>query len=408
MDTIASPSSDGQFKSHCVHVGQALGDSLRGLLGDLPKRTGEIAHSLGIDKVLASRLMKAARAGDPLATLHAAPGPEPLRRVIAAAAVLGVPASVLHSATKSVAAFEQLIRENARDRTGLNSILSAWLPEARREFELRRKQAAYRALSEIRGSSAETSLGTVILHPSETPGSIDLVWVFGVVGLRRARPGVRVRLASRRSADVERPRQPMTLGLDRVDDFRGLRLQEFCSSPAVDIEVHDSGEVVHYLISDGRFDLMSRVDLVFAEVNLAEIKDTLHPGSTRSAYFFSEIATPVRRNLFDVLVHEDVYSRSTPRLVTYDTSFEGVASANDRSRDLDVLDLDESIDFLGKGLDRFRTSVLPNYAGILDRVFRSLDWGSDAFRGYRSLVEFPVYGSQITVVFDPPGAPLAV
>jgi len=404
---MISPQNENDLRTLCVEAGTELSQSLRELLNFMPGRalrTGELAKALGIDKVLASRVLKTSRAGDPLATLHAAPGPEPLRRVVRAVEATGAKADSVRAADLAVEKFESLIREIVGDRSALNTLLSAWLPEARREFELRRKQSAYRAMSEIRGSSADTSLGAVLLHPSKTEGMIDIVWLFGVFALRRTRPGAQVRLTSRRVAKVGSPRQPMTLRYEHVEDLRGLRLQEFCSTPEVEIEVHDSGEVVRYLIADGRAGARSGVDLVFAEVNLAEIRDTLGVDATRSAYFFSEISIPVRSNHFDVLVHKDVYRGLNPRLLIYDTSFEGVASVNDRARDLDRLDMDESIDSLGSGVDRFRTGAIPSYARTLEMVFSSLNWDAAEFRGYRSEIEFPIYGTQVTMSFDPPGA----
>ncbi|MEZ4652797.1 MAG: hypothetical protein R3E12_04115 [Candidatus Eisenbacteria bacterium] len=405
MDTETTVHPDEEtLKAQCFEIGTELGSSLEELLreiGGTRSRTGEFAKVLGIDKVLASRALKTARAGDPLAILHVAPGPDPLRRIVQAADSKGAPKAVVDRTRKAVSRFERLIRENAGDRSGLTTLLSAWLPEARREFELRRKQSAYRAMSEIRGSSAETTLATVLLHPSESPGFLDVVWLFGVIRLRRTRPGAQIRLTSRRVANTGSPRRPMTLDRERVDDLRGLRLTEFCSTPPVGIDVHDTGEVVHYTVARD-LELLSEVDLVFAEVNLAEIEDTLKPGATRSAYFFSEISIPTRQSLFDVLVHEDVYRTIAPRLLIYDTAFEGIASVNDRSRDLDVLDLDESLEAMGTGVDHLRTSAVPRYAAILDSVFHSLGWDAGRFRGYRSRIDFPIYGTQITISFDPP------
>ncbi len=75
------------------------------------------------------------------------PGPEPLRKLAHAAARKGVSRELVADLEKAVEQFDQLIRTEGGDRIGFDAILAAWLPEARAEFELRRKQAAFRALS---------------------------------------------------------------------------------------------------------------------------------------------------------------------------------------------------------------------------------------------------------------------
>ena len=34
----------------------------------------------------------------------------------------------------------------------------------------------------------------------------------------------------------------------------------------------------------------------------------------------------------------------------------------------------------------------------------SLGWDDRAFRGYRCAIDYPVYGSQVSLAFDPPAA----
>ena len=120
---------------------------------------------------------------------------------------------------------------------------------------------------------------------------------------------------------------------------------------------------------------------------------------------FAEISTPAKALLFDALLHEDVYAGQSPDLFLYDTAFDGVASVNDRSRDIDRLDLAESVQDLGRGLPAFRTSVVPRYVEMLQLVFDRMGWDDAAFRGHRCRIDYPVYGSQVTMAFTPPSAP---
>ena len=120
-----------------ARTGDELLATLSRVLGQVPGTANAgpqaLATRLGIDKVLASRLLKALRAGDPLAVVNRAPGPEPLRRVLDAAESLGVAEATLSPAREAVDRFERLIRDEIGDRSSLDAILAAWVPDARRE-----------------------------------------------------------------------------------------------------------------------------------------------------------------------------------------------------------------------------------------------------------------------------------
>ncbi|MCC6660529.1 MAG: hypothetical protein IT437_06545 [Phycisphaerales bacterium] len=367
-----------------------------------------LALMLGIDKVLTSRVLKAVRATDTVSATHSMPGPEPLRRLVKAAARKGAASAAVAEAGAAVDQFEALIRDRVGDRGQLDAILSAWDPRARREFEVRRKQAAFKAMSQLRGARADAILATVLLHPSDDGRRIDVVWLSGLIGLRRVRPGVRVKLSTRRMALAEGARRPTTLEGVAVEDPGSLVLTRFCSDPPPRLTAQRVGEVVHYTLGDGSFGPESGVDAVFAEVNRAELPRYLPPPPTaesaRKSYFFAEVSTSATVMQFDVLVHRDLYPASAasgPALRLYDTAFEGIASVNDRSRDMDVLDVLESVEPLGAPLARVRSADVPRYAELLDHTFGRLAWDAAAFRGYRCRIEYPIYGSQVTMVFEP-------
>ena len=147
------------------------------------------------------------------------------------------------------------------------------------------------------------------------------------------------------------------------------------------------------------------VDLIFAEANFAEIDRFQIHKPKRKAYVFAEVGTPAKTLVFDVLVHKDIYPGSEPTLAIYDTAFDGVADVNDRARDIDRLDLSETIQMLGEGVSKFRTAQVPRYAKMLLHVLDQLKWDASMFRGYRCKIDYPLYGSQVAMMFDPPQPP---
>lgn len=398
------------FESRVDTVGRGLSSAIGALLETRPEALAgpqAFADTFGLDKVLGSRVLKMLRASDPIATVHRAPGPAPLRRVVDAAAAGGAAATDVATATAAIDDLDHLIRHDAGDRGALDAILSAWLPEARREFELRRKQAAWRAMSQLRGASVDVNLGVAILAPSEVPGRIDIVWVMGLLGLERLRPGVAVRLSTKRLAPGEHGRHPMTLEglpMDSPEAMARARIEGFGERPSAEATIVEAGEAAHYVLEGDDFGAASATDFLMGEVNRNEISATVPAGSGRRGFVFSSLAWPTRRLHMDVFVHEDVYPGAEPELIIHDTAVEGSANINDRSRDLDRLDLVEQIQSLGRGLRGVRTSALPRYPELLRHVFGRLGWDSAAFRGWRAEIDFPVHGSQTSMAFAAPEA----
>ena len=362
-----------------------------------------LARRLGLDKVLTSRVLRALRNKDAMAVINLSPGPEPLRRLLRAAARAGVGPELIGEAEEAVEAFDALIRRDVGGRSALDSIISAWLPEARADFELQRKKAAFKAMSQLKGVMARAHILTFMLAPSEDGRSIDYVWLFGLTGLQRLRPGAPVHFASTRISkqDVP-PREARSLDghlLDRVD--QGL-LEPFCSAPTPQLNLTGVGDTVHYALPDHGFGPESAIDLVCANLNRKARKRYDQSGHNRRTSYYAQIRTPVQTLHFDVLVHEDVYAGLDPALTIYDTSVDGTADINDPARDVDRYDLLESVQYLGVGITKFRNTDVPMYARLIGHVCRKTGWDGDRFRGYRCRVECPVYGSQVVLAFDVP------
>lgn len=388
-----------------ARTGEELLTGLSGVLEaipDAPQGPQMLAKRLGVDKVLASRVLKAMRSPDPMSVIHRIPGPEPLRRLLKGVARQGVEPQLIAAAQDAVDHFEHLIRNEIGDRSALDTIISAWVPEARREFQLRRKQSAFKAMSQLKGAQANAIVATVILNPSDDGTHIDIVWISGLIGLHRLRPGAGVKLVTRRIAPADGDRQPRTFAGEPITSYEHVQLEEFCSEPLPKLHVEKVGEVMHYTLADDGFGPRTAVDLVFGEVNFREIKRTVPAGSGRKAYVFAETSTPAKMMQFDVFVHEDVYPGSNPSVRVYDTAFEGIADVNDPARDIDQLDVVETAEPLGEGLARFRSSEVPRYSRMIRTAFESLHWDAERFRGYRCRIDYPIYGSQVALLFDPP------
>jgi hypothetical protein len=411
METATS--SPQVTKSQIIFDIAAVGRNLALSFGDLlarlpdaPQPAMKLAETLKIDKALAVRLLAAVRKKDPLATAHAIPGPDPLARVVKAAGKKGVPAAALQSSTAAVSAFRSLIKVHGGDRSGLDAIIAAMLPDTRLKFENVAKQSMYRGVRQLKGVSADVVSYTVFVHPSDNPARLDVVNVEGFFGVRRVRPGADLKLGtgSRVMGTPQDACGPYTLDGLRVDEFEGVLLRSFCSDPQVRLTVHLRGDSAIYVLDWGEsVGWSSARDIVTAELRRRPLRRTRAADDPRpKSGFVYPISLPTRVFVCDLILHEDVYPGCEPKLRILELGERGCADVNDTTRDLDVFDVAERIERLDRGIASFRAAEVPRYGELLAHVCGKLGWDAERFRGYRTRIEYPIFGTQVHWAFDVP------
>ena len=386
------------LEARVTETGRRLLGEVQGLLTSLPTPAPgpqALATLLGVDKVLASRVLKMLRASDAIEAVHRAPGPEPLRRLIRACESSGAGAEQVSRAKDAVDSLEHLIRHDAGDRSALDAVLSAWAPEARREFELRRKQTAFRAMSQLKGAQAETLYAAVFLHPGHNPEMIDIAWINALYGLHRLRPGASVKLAARWIRPGSATSPSRSLSGEPIEGAEGLVLEPFCSNPRPPIEVQRVGEVTHYTLGGDSFGQGAASDVVFAEHGPDDMPRFVQDTS-RKRFVYAEVSAPAKRLVFDALVHRDLET-GPAELRVYDTSFEGVASPNNPARDIDQFDMLETVQRIEPGPRR--AGGTPRRDELIAHACASLGWDPSEFALLRCSIEYPIYGSQVTMMF---------
>jgi len=114
---------------------------------------------------------------------------------------------------------------------------------------------------------------------------------------------------------------------------------------------------------------------------------------------------PVRTLHCDAIVHEDAFPDSTPDAIAYNPGSRGPANPNDPTRDIDQIELCESVRCLGYAPDRFTVSGIPSYSPMIRHVFESIDESPDRYRVFRFTMAYPIYGFQYVIAFDAPAKP---
>lgn len=134
----------------------------------------------------------------------------------------------------------------------------------------------------------------------------------------------------------------------------------------------------------------------------AAMNRTAKPGKPKHSSLFVEPAFPVVLLVFDVLLHVDAFPSAVPELIIYDTGTKGLADVNDPTRDIDRMEMRESLVPLGQDLRELRCQEIPRYGDMLTRLSDNFSWDPAAYRGYRCRIQYPVYGWQFSIAFEPP------
>ncbi|MFT4543306.1 MAG: DNA-binding MarR family transcriptional regulator [Planctomycetota bacterium] len=397
--TRTSPSS---LEARLRRVGTELSSTLAAILSALPgspHRPGQLAEELGVNRAVASKILKAISKTDALEVLHDVPGPEPLRRVVRTATDRGVPERVAQRAEAAIGEFDQLIREEAGTRPALDALISSNLPGAREQLEMASKYSVFKGLTQLKGVQADLWLGAAIVKPTaEDSEKHDLTWLTAAVAMQRLRPGGTIRFSYRhrgaQESKEERDQDLPTLGVVPLDSF--------CVNPPARLEARAVGDTIQYTLPDDLLGPREAVDMFVVDHHPAAIRRHADPDIGRQTSFFVEPAIPVAKLVFDTILHVDAFPGTAPELVIYDIGYDGVADVNDRSRDMDRVQVQESVEILGRDMSRFSIEEVPTYSSMLLHLCERFGWKPEEFRGFRTTIAYPVHGWQVCLAFDKP------
>jgi hypothetical protein len=403
---------DGPLSERITAVGQELATAFRDLVAAVPghpSRPQGLARILDIDKSVSHRLVTAIRKGDPVATAHTIPGPEPLRRIAKAARRHNVASALTERAELAVQALEELIRDEGGDRSGLDAIISTWLPSARERFEKLAKQTMYRGARQLKGLAADITFAANLIHPSASdPLRCDTASVFGYVGLHRIRPEAKLKLGVL-SGTSNPAARPLTIARKPIEEPIDVLWHRYCSQPEIELGVHPvpgSNTRVYELEWRDAVGPNSARNVIMCELLPNGVRRyRLHDDPQPKAGLAEYIEVPTKRLVFDVIMHAEVFPDWRPLFRAIMTGPRGMANPNDPTRDSDVLPIVEDVEFLGSGLERFRAEEIPAYIEMLGSMCEAMGWDPRSFRGYRVSAEYPVFGSELQFVFDLPLAP---
>ncbi|MEX2217680.1 MAG: hypothetical protein WD749_02880 [Phycisphaerales bacterium] len=346
----------------------------------------EAARTLGIDKTLASRLMTALRAPDPLVALSSLPGVSPLRQFVRAARLHGADPRTVKAAEAELSAFNAELQRTYGTRTGLDAILADALPDTRRRQQEGARQLVHRGMALLKGISIDLASVTWIVHPSRArPDRVDILVLAAFVGVRRLRPTARVRFAASHSRT--RPEEHARL------------VTPFCRPADLAISTTREGALTVYEIATGPIRRDASSD-VFLSETLPAATPLASPAEGPDTFCLGDcIAHPYRRLALRMIIHESAWPGCDFALAAYDTSVRGApVRLPDPARDADVLPLDAPILRSRLTPDTLRSFPVPNYHAALEHLTAPLGWDLTGARMFTGEMAYPLYGSEVLFI----------
>lgn len=192
---------------------EALGHELRSVLEPMlsavagtPIRSIRVTRAIGIDKSLASRLVRAVGTESDLEFLYLVPSPTGLR-ILADRATGAVRPEMISDLRAAADRFQQLLDSTPEGRVAIETLIAESSPEIRSKREHSAKQASFKSMSFILGHYCEMLTTALFLVPAENGQTIDGIEIQRRIGLRRLRPSAPLPLLSLHIAPEDEPEE---------------------------------------------------------------------------------------------------------------------------------------------------------------------------------------------------------
>jgi DNA-binding MarR family transcriptional regulator len=377
-------------------VGAELRAALRPLLvaaaGPRPSPV-RLARAMGLDKSLASRLVRAARAATNLDLMNIVPSPAGLR-ILAELAGPVAPAELIAKLLQVTDRFAVLLESTPGGRAAIDALISESSRDVRERREHIAKQASFKAMSFLLGHFCDVHVTTLFLVPSANGRTIDGIEIHRRIGLRRLRPSTPLALLSLATPPETAPPGDVTRfetleGPPGPDGTRAFLMPEFSSQPLSGLQVVQDSNVTTLVIpgtADSR--LPSNITSAFRIINGWPRAPLGQPQNIRGYV----LHIPTVRLVRDLFVAESLFQGAHPR-VSFLLPGPRVAThppREDGTRHFTEVDLGVSIEQLPAIPAAASVPGVADQVEAIRHVLERSGHGTTRFRGWRCSITYPV------------------
>jgi hypothetical protein len=277
-----------------------------------------IGRRLGLDKSIAWKIGRIAKASSPLASFNFLPGQAGTRILLDAFRQASVDERICEELEKSFLKVEDDVLHHAGDRATAKAMVQGVLSsgdESLLDEILRRDH--FRTSKAIWGAQARVQLKADFLAPGELPGSIDTVGFEGLVDLLRMRPGSSWNLARKRLFKKTGP--DLKVAFEALDpDFssggQAPLFVEYCSQTRLAVSTYEDQEgFQNFQLDPGHIGRTGLVTCLIATMCRNAL--TLEPGDEfNSILTGAHLRTPCELMVQDLFFHKSIAPKSPPEI----------------------------------------------------------------------------------------------
>jgi len=355
-------------------------------------RPMRVARSLGLDKSLASRLVRALQTTSDLELVHIVPSPAGLR-ILAESATHFVDRGLIRELLATTERFENLLDSVPGGRAAIDAQISEGSQSVRLRSEQAARQSAFKSMSLLLGHFCDQLTTSLFLVPAENGRTVDGIEIHRRIGLRRMRPSTPLALMSLNMVPEEQPEDATRFesldGTANGSDLSDFLIPEACTRPFPDLDVIQEGNLATMVLAgDPAIKAPARVASAFRIRNGWSI----HPESSILSLRGYVLHVPCRRLVRDVYIAESLWPGAAPRI---SFALPGPRAttpppSDTGPRHFTNVDLSVTIEQLPHGPKAFDVPGVSDHPAIAHHVLERAGHGETRFRGWRCAMTYPV------------------
>lgn len=362
------------------------------LSGDPPRPT-RLVRAIGLDKSLASRIIRCVRSGSDVEFMHMLPSPSGLR-LFAGRAGSSVDKKLAKRLLAAADEYQELIDTTPGGRDGIDAWLSETSRLVREKREHSARQASFKSMSFLLGHYSESLLSSLFLVPSEDGKHVDGIEIHRRLNLTRLKPNTPMALLSIYAPPEDTPKDGAfwmgtILGERGTGDVEDFILTDYSSKPIPKLEVVKEGHLTTFVLpGDLEVDAPSQVCTAFRIHNGWEREPDTEMLPERGYV----LHIPSRALVREIFIADELYRGAIPQLYFRIPPPGGgiTKSGTDPTKHYSAIDLAASIEQIPEGPGGYEISGVPGHRATVEYVLEKSGLGETEFRGWRCRIPYPV------------------
>ena len=371
---------------------RAITSVLEAVAGPRPRPT-RVAQAIGLDKSLASRLVRSVRTTSDMDLMHFVPSPGGLHIFADLARRHADPASIEHLRA-AADRFAELLDAVPGGRASIDAQIAESSRVALEKREHIAKQASFKAMSFLLGHFCDVLTTSLFLIPAANGKRIDGIEIHRRLGLRRMRPSTPLALLSiwGEASDAMKENAITFETLDGATggaNPAGFLLPDYTTQPLPELDVVRDGDMTTLVLggnSSGQ--APTQLTSVFRIRNgwPASPED---PSQSLRGYV---LHTPCREVVRDVYIAESIYADASPQVsfVLPGPRHAMRPPRADGQRHFTEVDLTSSIQQLPLGPQPWDMPGVANHSAVVRHVLERTGHSGTRFRGWRFAMTYPI------------------